>query len=195
MTLKDVSADAGRIVPILADGFYDNPILGWVFPDPATRLDALTDWFSFWVEAYGDDARAFVLDDDSGAALWAVPGGGHLTDDQGGAYVETVRRHVGDRIGEVLGAFAAVATRPEPDHWYLNAIAAKRGQRARGLGARLLEPMLQRADGEQIPIYLESSNARNLTFYYRYGFTDLDAPIVMPNDGPVMQKMWREVGG
>ena len=48
---------------------------------------------------------------------------------------------------------------------------------------------------EGTPIYLESSNQRNVTFYYRYGFTDLDAPIVMPNDGPVMQKMWREVGG
>ena len=85
---------------------------------------------------------------------------------------ELVQRYNGDRTGLVLGTVAAVKPLGER-HWYLNGIAARRAARSRGVGARLLEPFLARGDAEGIPIYLESSNPRNLSFYRRYGFEDL----------------------
>ena len=51
--------------------------------------------------------------------------------------------------------------------------------------------MLERADRERLPVYLESSNPRNLTFYYRYGFEDWNERLDMPEGGPSMQKMLR----
>jgi GNAT superfamily N-acetyltransferase len=70
-------------------------------------------------------------------------------------------------------------------------IAARRGVRSLGIGARLLEPFIERADREAVPIYLESSNPRNLTFYRRYGFENLGYAIDLPGAGPMLQPMWR----
>ena len=84
-----------------------------------------------------------------------------------------------------------VITPPGERHWYLNVIAAKRGARSRGVGARLLEPFLERADREGVGIYLESSNPRNLSFYRRYGFLNHGDAVVLPGAGPILQPMWR----
>ena len=70
-------------------------------------------------------------------------------------------------------------------------IAARRGARSRGIGARLLEPFLARADREGVGIYLESSNPRNLSFYQRYDFENYGEAIVLPGAGPLLQPMWR----
>ena len=69
--------------------------------------------------------------------------------------------------------------------------AARRGARSRGIGARLLEPFLARADREDVGIYLESSNPRNLSFYQRYDFENYGEAIVLPGAGPLLQPMWR----
>ena len=59
------------------------------------------------------------------------------------------------------------------------------------MGASLLEPFLARSDVEGVPIYLESSNPRNLTFYRRYGFEDYGPRIDLPESGPQLQQMLR----
>jgi hypothetical protein len=51
--------------------------------------------------------------------------------------------------------------------------------------------MLERADAEGLPVYLESSNPRNLTFYRRHGFEAWGEVIRMPEGGPSVQPMWR----
>jgi predicted acetyltransferase len=47
------------------------------------------------------------------------------------------------------------------------------------LGGQLLKQVLKRADDEKVPVYLESSNPKNLDFYRKYGFevTDEIVPI------------------
>jgi ribosomal protein S18 acetylase RimI-like enzyme len=177
-------------IEILVDGFFDNPVLSWVFQDEATRARGLEDWFRFWQGHYGDEGLLIVTDEGDGAALWATPKAAPLAGDSIGGFVEVVTRYNGDRTGLVLGAFSALHP-PEEPHWYLNAISARRGERARGVGARLLEPFLERSDREGIGIYLESSNARNLSFYYRYDFEDQAPRIDLPESGPAMQPMWR----
>ena len=103
---------------------------------------------------------------------------------------ELVARYEGDRAAKVLKCMAPLGEHVTERHWYLNAIAARRGARARGVGARLLEPFLARADAEGVPIYLESSNPRNLSFYRRYEFEDHAPRIDLP-EGPPLQPMSR----
>ncbi len=186
--MTDRTASDG--IAILVDGFFDNPVMAWIFQDESTRAEALDAWFRFWVEVYGDDGLLIETEDGDGAALWATPDVSPLGDDQTAALVELVRAHNGDRTGLVFSGLGAVR-QPTERHWYLAGIAARRGQRGRGVGARLLEPFLARSDAEGVPIYLESSNPRNLTFYRRYGFEDHGPRVDLPENGPPLQGMWR----
>ncbi len=179
-----------RGLEILVDGFFDNPVFAWVFADEATRAEALEAWFRFWIDFYGEHGTLVLDEDGAGAALWADPRTPHLDGDAAAPLVALVKRYNGDRTGVVFGALADVVP-PRDPHWYLNALAARRGERSRGVGARLLAPGLERSREEGVPIYLESSNPKNLSFYYRHGFEDLGAAIDLPGVGPVMQRMWR----
>jgi len=66
------------------------------------------------------------------------------------------------------------------------------GRRGKGDGRRVVEPILELADRDGVPTYLESSNPRNLSFYDRLGFSVLDEVRIAEN-GPVMRPMWRPV--
>ena len=188
------SPTSAQGVEILVDGFFDNPVFAWAFPDESRRAEALTGWFEFWLGAYADQGELIVSPEGDGAALWSTPDVAPVDGEALGPLIQLVHEHNGDRAGVVLAGFAAL-TPPNAPHWYLNTIAARRGQRARGVGARLLEPTLERADRQGIPVYLESSNPRNLSFYHRYGFRDQAPRIDLPEAGPPLQPLLRPVGG
>ena len=58
-----------------------------------------------------------------------------------------------------------------------------------------IEVEISRADREGLPVYLESSDPRNLSFYERYDFARVGDPILMPNGGPSAQPMLRQPKG
>ena len=70
------------------------------------------------------------------------------------------------------------------------ALAAVAREEAR-LGEAAVEPLLELADRDGVPSYLESSNVRNVSFYERLGFRVLDE-LRMPGGGPSMRPMWRD---
>ena len=56
----------------------------------------------------------------------------------------------------------------------------------------MLEPVLDDADADGWPCYLESSNPRNVSLYLRHGFVET-GELPLP-DGPSLTQMWREPG-
>jgi GNAT superfamily N-acetyltransferase len=183
-----------RAIDILVDGFMDNPVLGWVFQDAATRADGIRGYVEVFLAAYGERGILDLEAGREGAALWAEPGTPQLEGQHAVALVELLREFNGERTNLVLSTLGVIRPPSEP-HWYLNMIAARRGARSKGIGARLLEPFLERADGDGVGIYLESSNPRNLSFYLRYDFENYGEAIVLPGVGPALQPMWRRAAG
>ncbi|MGH0030573.1 MAG: GNAT family N-acetyltransferase [Myxococcota bacterium] len=179
-----------RAVDILVDGFLDNPVMAWVFPDEASRADGIRGYVEVFLAAYGERGVLEIEAGGEGAALWAEPGTPQLAGEHAAALVEHLRRTSGEHANQVLVTFGGI-TPPAERHWYLNVIAARRGARSQGIGARLLEPWLARADDEGVGIYLESSNPRNLSFYRRYGFRDHGPALDLPGAGPLLQPMFR----
>lgn len=94
------------------------------------------------------------------------------------------------------GLFAAIwqqsllrSYHPFEPHWYLAQIGVSERARGEGLGSALLEYRLQAVDALGMPVYLESSNARNRALYERYGFTAIAAIQGLPTASPTA--MWR----
>ena len=55
-------------------------------------------------------------------------------------------------------------------HWYLRLLGVDPDRQGGGLGSVLLAHGLQRADASGHPCYLETFEARNVSFYLRHGF-------------------------
>lgn len=91
--------------------------------------------------------------------------------------------------GQVLAAMQQ--HHPKTLHWYVLYIAAEAGHQGSGIGIALLQPVLEQCDSQQLPAYLEATTEQNRELYRRHGFTDLPEP-VLPGDGPVLYRMWRE---
>lgn len=186
--------DLDLVARIGAAGFYDDPVMRWALQDDATRLERL-EWTFTGLAA--DVVRNGVVQvgEDACASLWRTPDfdhhapGGELPDDLGEVPLaddEIVR------FGILSDAMAA--NHPHEPHWYLNVLSTLPERQGQGLGAAVLQPVLERCDADGVPAYLESSNPRNLTLYRRHGFVETGARIELP-DGPSLVPMWRAPRG
>jgi GNAT superfamily N-acetyltransferase len=54
--------------------------------------------------------------------------------------------------------------------WYLVYLGTRPGARRRGLARALVEHITEKADEQQVPVYLESSKAMNVPIYTKFGF-------------------------
>lgn len=75
--------------------------------------------------------------------------------------------------------------------WVLVYLGVEPSQQGKGIGGILIHPILARADADGVPCYVESANARNLTFYKRHGFEIVNHGQV-PNGGPQVWIMVRK---
>ena len=103
------------------------------------------------------------------------------------------------RLGGVRHPWRALAVdvgmrrrRPTALHMYLFAVGVAEAARGRGIGRRLLAPVLAECDRAGLPAYLENSRDRNTGFYQSLGFRQ-SADAFRPVPGcPPLQPMWRE---
>lgn len=59
---------------------------------------------------------------------------------------------------------------PLERHWYLATLGVDPVAQGSGLGGALLAALLERADADALPVWLETDRAGNLPFYQRAGF-------------------------
>jgi GNAT superfamily N-acetyltransferase len=188
------SDDIDLVARIGAAGFYDDPVMGWAFRDPTTRLERLT-WVFTGLSTDMIATSTVHVGDDACMSLWRGPefdhraGEGELPADIGDLPLEDDELV---RLG-ILGE-AMAAQHPHEPHWYLNVLSTLPDRQGQGLGAAVLGPVLERCDADGVPAYLESSNPRNVTLYRRNGFVESGRPIELP-DGPSLIPMWRAPQG
>jgi GNAT superfamily N-acetyltransferase len=171
---------------IAAEGFYDDPVMTWVFPNWATRLRLLKVAFTGLIRSYLPDRGTVHLVDNVCVTFWRPPRHNYASD--AGDTSSPFTPDVVERFATMEAAMSRV--HPRAQHWYLNVISTLPGWQGKGLGARALQPVLAQADADAIPAYLESSNPRNMTLYARHGF-EQTGEIALP-DGPSLYPMWRE---
>jgi GNAT superfamily N-acetyltransferase len=187
--------DAELVARVAAEGFFDDPVLSWALQDDTTRLGQLLVMFRGLVEDTLPDRGVIQVADAASVSIWRDPTFEHGkmasdrleeaagASDEPGPFTEDELARL-----EILGDAMREAHPHEP-HWYLNVVSTLPSHQSRGLGAAVIQPVLDRADAEGVPCYLESTNPRNRTLYYRAGFEDMGD--VELDGGPSMRQMWR----
>lgn len=76
-------------------------------------------------------------------------------------------------------------------HWYLMILGVDPPRQGQGLGSAVILPVLDRADRENLPCYLETAKERNLPFYRKHGF-EVVVEDDLPRGGPHFWTMLRQ---
>lgn len=164
---------------MLAVAFDEDPLYVTLFPEPEERSRLLA---LLWAGVLRYSLRhgiAYAAPEIAGVAAWLAPGAMDITpwrQLRSGLVLpravmrfprEARRRTLAyisrlDRLGrEIMG------DRP---CWYLWVLGVEPSARGRGIGGGLLAPVLEHADRERLPCYLETFNERDLSFYERHGY-------------------------
>ena len=181
------TADVPVLAGALARAFDDDPIALFAHPSPLTRPPRQAYWFTGRLRTLIAEELCFCDDERTGAALWAPADRWEMPNSE----LLRVLRLANRRMPQVYAGFRRVdGVHPHEPHYYLAVLGVEpRGQR-KGLGSKLLAPMLERCDREGVPAYLESSKEQNIAFYARHGFR-VTGEVRMPR-GPTLWLMWRE---
>lgn len=196
LPIRMTAAHIRRLGDVLARAFHDEPNFSYMVPDVARRHTAL-DWFFTRIVVglgyrYGE---VYTTPTAAGAAVWLAPGASIPAHAALTAGMATMPWRFGwrgfRRSLRVNAELAALRQQLAPTrHWYLLALGVEPQQQGQGIGSRLLQPVLARADSEGLPCYLETFTLQNARFYQRHRFTRVAEAAVAP-DGPPYWTMLR----
>jgi GNAT superfamily N-acetyltransferase len=184
-------ADAEALSRTMARAFHDDPLIGFMLPDPATRADKAPRLFKLLFKLGLPHGACDVTEGCEAAALWRPPGGWEIPI---WSYIANAATLLG-----VFGAGGSLRVmramdvmekqHPHTPHRYLQAIGTDPDKQGKGYGGLLIRKQLAIADANGEPAYLESSKDSNIPIYQSFGF-ELTGEIKLP-DGPTIWPMWR----
>jgi ribosomal protein S18 acetylase RimI-like enzyme len=185
-------ADSNSMCASLAQAFEDDPVMVFLFPREAGRVEKLRRFFLLLSRVqHFPHGGCYTTEDQVGAALWDPPGKWKMP--------TTSILRAGPSLISILGARVVTGLRalgeieklhPPQPHWYLAVLGTAPDHQGKGIGSALLAPVLDRCDREGLPSYLESSKESNVPFYRRHGY-EVTREIRLPG-GPPVWAMWRE---
>jgi GNAT superfamily N-acetyltransferase len=170
--LREATAeDAHRLKTVLAEAFFEDPVIGWLMPDARKRRARLRRFFGIELRHMAlPRGCVWTTSELTGVALvmppgaWRVPP--HATLLEGGAFGVHLGRAA--RLGAAMERRHAREVRKP--HYYVRDIGVLPDMQGKGLGSALTRPTLDLCDREGLPAYLEASSERSAALYERLGF-------------------------
>jgi GNAT superfamily N-acetyltransferase len=190
---KATSADRERLVAVMARAFDDDPVANWFAAQDKRRSRRILDFMdvAYRITSPGDEL--YTTDRIEGGAFWSPPGKWKMGILQQLMLMPSmIRTATLRRVPAVMGGLNAIEKKhPHEPHYYLLALGVEPDLQGRGLGTKLMAPILERCDRDGIPAYLESSKEVNVPLYERNGFK-VTEQMTVPNGGPPIWLMWRD---
>jgi GNAT superfamily N-acetyltransferase len=192
VTAGETEVDTGLAGLIAAQGFWDDPVQMWLHAPDAHRMERMVATFS--LVARHNQARGGRIDfvGEDAVAMWIPPGApaADFPDPPEELFPLFTDKAFVERL-PILEA-AMEAAHPAEPHWYLGIISTVPERQGTGLGAGLIRLVLDVCDRDGVASYLESSNPRNLSFYFRHGYRQIGE--IELQGGPSLYPMWRDPG-
>jgi ribosomal protein S18 acetylase RimI-like enzyme len=165
-----------EVASTLAKAFQSDPLYSYVIPDERKRAKALL-WLMQKVVDYSIlYGKGLTTDLKEGGIFWLPPDQTKLTllrIFRTGLHGIVFRFGIisysrfSDNMSYTDEIHERFATDP---HWYLWAIGVSPSFQGKGIGSKLMQPVLNIADNNHLPCYLETHNEHNIRFYENHGF-------------------------
>ncbi|MFN2500957.1 MAG: GNAT family N-acetyltransferase [Pyrinomonadaceae bacterium] len=176
----------------LANAFFKDPLQNYAFPDEKERGERSPGHFKVALEYGVRYGEVYIAANGAGASIWLKPGETEITPDRaersGFTNLPSIMGPQGfDRFISVIGYAEELhkSDMPEP-HWYTMVLGVDPLFQGQGYGRLLLQPVFDKAKTDGVPIYLETAQPANVSFYKKLGFQVI-RELVEPSSG---MKMW-----
>lgn len=187
-----VRADLDALEVTLADAFADDPMMHWIYRDPATRPQQAQEFMRAGLDIGFPHGHVYATGANMGCAVWSPPDVDLFDDAAVTMFFSLLGEQLGPRAEEVGTKLMEVSEKHPHDepHFYLFILGTARARQSGGLGSNMMREVLDRCDRQGLGAYLESSNVRNVPFYERHGFRVLgEVPL---DDESSIRPMWRD---
>jgi len=188
----------GAVAALLARAFLGDPIFAWIEPEPTPRQAFLERFMAALVRRSLRYGEAWTTAPElAGVSLWKGPDLRALDAAQQAAtgldrIAEWLSPAALARFEALFDPVEAALERDVPGpRWYLGVLAVEPGWQGRGVGSRLMRPLLERADRDGLPVTLETGQPKNLPLYRRHGFEVLRELPPPAAGGPTVWTMMR----
>lgn len=167
--IRDISAMLGR-------AFFEDPFYKYIMPDERSRFKQLGWWMTCMI-SYGWEYGQIQVTDEpiSGTAIWLKPDNpliNTLSMARMGMMGAPIRLGIRGfaRMMEVSNVWEYLHEQEPSHHWYLMVLGVDPPYQGRGIGSSLMQPVLEQADKEGMPCYLETMTYGDVEFYRKRGF-------------------------
>ena len=190
-----------RAAAVVADAFFNYPMMVHYFPDPRKRRRRLTWYLKNALNCAIRYGEAFVTSDFTGVLFILPPGHTRLTNKEyikgGFLMVPLIMGYRNYKLSNECERFVADTHERLMDgrrHYYLWGLVTDPNARRKGVGSALMRIILDKADTENVPIYLETHDRSNIAYYERFGFKLIHTDVI-PGHGLDIWCMLREAAG
>ncbi len=191
---KATPDETRAVARTLAAAFFDDPVIGWAWTDPERRREILPDFFALWAAGCMEYGDVYTTRDLAGAALWMPPHVQEAFDDRSDEFAADVERVTSEFAPAVMELLTLLDDHhPHEPHFYLPIMGTRPEHQGHGIGAALLDTVLEQCDRKEMPAYLEATSTRNQALYARHGFHTI-GELPLPG-GPALHAMWRSQAG
>jgi GNAT superfamily N-acetyltransferase len=164
---------------LLARAFAADPFLGYFMADARRRRRALPPFFAAVLHELLDSRAVYVSAHEDGLAGVAAWLPAESNPPSRAARWRARRASIQVRLlfpraaRRIQSGFATLAAdHPSAPHWYLAFVGVEPSEQGKGLGRRLMNPVLEQADREGRLCYLETPFPETRAFYRKLGFVD-----------------------
>lgn len=189
------AADTPDLAKMLARSFAQEEFWTWMVGTHAGVEQRLEQGFATQIRRFAlPHQHVWCGIQHQAAALWSPPNGWHLGLLQQAQLLPEFVRLVGIKrlwaVSRVVDITQAV--HPKTPHYYLQVLGVDPAQQGQGWSRPLMQVVLDQADRQQVPCYLETATLSNLSLYRRFGFEVMHTLDDLPYGAPTLWGMWRE---
>lgn len=171
-----------RVIEILSECFETNKSVNWIIKQDAKRVERIRYLIDYSFDTCIETGHIYLTEDLSGAIVCSNSDDKLPVLEEAYLTLRFVLKVTGiTGIGKALRREKYINQfHPKDQEFiYIWFIGLKKNEQGKGLGPAMLQEVIDRSNEEQIPIYLETSNERNLNFYKKHGF---DVYHIAPED-------------
>lgn len=193
--MQKISTDRTLLAAnILARGFVDDPMWKFILPKTQNRLQILTAMFEVFVDDGIKRGEVLLASNRQGAIIW-YPYQVNIFDNTFANVEAKINAIAYDfqefdavqrlsKIGQKIQPLAPII--PHHEIFWIATLPEFRGK---GVGSRLLKPIINDANAQKIGCHLVSSNPNNTSFYEYHGFKQYS--LILIDSELTLIEMWR----
>jgi len=170
--------EAGKIhkqvaIDILSECFEKNKTVNYIVKQDAKRKERIRGLIDYSFEACIDSGLIYFTEDLTGVIICSMSDDKLPILEEAYLTVRFIFKVTGvEGIAKALKREKYIQQyHPQDSEFiYIWFIGLKKTEQGRGVGSKMLGEIIQRSNEKQLPVYLETSEERNLNFYVKHGF-------------------------